>query len=400
MLLQPFRKAAAVLAQQQPCSGIHSLPRLRLTQPLRSQALGGRRHLLPIHSGSNSIQRTVSSISSSVQMRLFNSSSSRHLLQSGSNKLISPTAQPWRAWVQQQLGGSTVRGAASNSGRALLRSAFSTAAAAAPAGTKAAADSMLYGLRLHSSSAPSWGSGVSSWFNNMPAAAAFWDSWTLWVGSQASFVMATLLNSLNLVGNKLPVALGLLLVDWVHNSPLLSGSRADALHAGHLPDKLPEGGFYAATSKAAASSKASSSSKGSLWRSTGGAAATAWRELLAGLSAGARLLWLGCIWLPALLSAPVMLGSPGFRGWWLALMTVSLEASGPAFIKWGQVRLACLLVGWTHAGWIAGVLWTGKLQCRDKELPGSRQFTAVEVSSCCQAVSSMYSGSSAESPGA
>jgi hypothetical protein len=147
--------------------------------------------------------------------------------------------------------------------------------------------------------------------------------------------MATLLNSLNTVGNKLPAALGLLLVDWVHNSPLLHGSRADALHPPVLPDKLPEGGFYAVTK--AAAGRNSSSSVG-LWRSTVSAAVTAWSELLAGLSAGARLFWLGCIWLPALLFAPAMMcGSPAGRVWWLGLMTLSLEASGPAFIKWGQV---------------------------------------------------------------
>jgi hypothetical protein len=209
-------------------------------------------------------------------------------------------------------------------------------------------DAALRNLR----SPASWGSGVSSWFNNMPAAAAFWDSWTMWVGSQASFVMATLLNSLNTVGNTLPAALGLLLVDWVHNSPLLHGSRADALHPPVLPDKLSEGGFYAVTK--AAVGRNSSSSTG-LWRSTVSAAVTAWGELIAGLSAGARLLWLGCIWLPALLSAPVMMGrfSRG-RDWWLALMTLSLEASGPAFIKWGQVGV------WT-AGYVGTYMCHGSL---------------------------------------
>lgn len=303
--------AAAV----QPCGAqLSLLPRLRLTQPLRSQALNGRRHMLPFnpsYSSSSTVGRALHSGTSS---------SSRQLLQPGGRQAA------WRGWVQQQLGGSTTSSTSSSSRVFLrLRSGFSSAAAAAPGSSKAAAAAAL----------PSWGAtpgGVASWFNNMPAAAAWWDSWMLWVGSQSSFVMATLLNSLNTVGNKLPVALGLLLVDWVHHSPLLHGSRADALHPPALADKVPAGGFYATTKAAGAGGSSSSSG---VWRST----VAAWGELLAGLSAGARLLWLGCIWLPALLSAPLMLGccGPTGRSWWLGLITLSLEASGPAFIKWGQV---------------------------------------------------------------
>lgn len=243
-------------------------------------------------------------------MAPFTSTSSR----SYTTRTSTTSGRAWRAWVQQQLSNTHVRGA------------FRTyAAAAAPA-------------------PPAWGVGAgrssSSWFNNMPAAAAWWDSWTLWVGAQASFIMAALLNSINLVGNKLPVALGLLLVDMVHNSPLLRGSSADALHSGTLPATLPAGGFYAAAGPAgkAAAAAGSNNSRGGLWRSTASTAASVWTELVNGLSAGARLLWLGCIWLPALVTAPVLLGWPRGRELWLALMTLSLEASGPAFIKWGQVR--------------------------------------------------------------
>lgn len=313
LLGQALRGQAA--AAVQPCGAqLSLLPRLRLTQPLRSQALNGRRHMLPVNPSNSSSSSTVGRALHSGM-----SSSSRQLLQPGGRQAA------WRGWVQQQLGGSSASSSSSSGSRVFLRlrSGFSSAAASAP-GSKAAAATL-----------PSWGAagGVASWFNNMPAAAAWWDSWMLWVGSQASFVMATLLNSLNTVGNKLPVALGLLLVDWVHHSPLLHGSRADALHPPALLDKLPEGGFYA-TTKAAGGSSSSS-----LWRSTARGAAAAWGELLAGLSAGARLLWLGCIWLPALLSAPLMLGccGPTGRSWWLGLITLSLEASGPAFIKWGQV---------------------------------------------------------------
>jgi hypothetical protein len=54
--------------------------------------------------------------------------------------------------------------------------------------------------------------------------------------------------------------------------------------------------------------------------------------------------------MPALLSAPVLLGWSTGRSCWLALMTYSLEASGPAFIKWGQVRWCCVLgLWWGHS---------------------------------------------------
>eukprot|EP00775_Hariotina_reticulata_P012052 gene12052-12194_t len=158
-----------------------------------------------------------------------------------------------------------------------------------------------------------------------------------------------MLNALNLVGNKLPVALGLLLVDMAHSSPLLGGSRADSLQVAYLPDHLPEGGFYATGGYAAAAlASEAGSSSGKL--SSGGsssstrprrcleAAQAAWEEAGAALAAGARLVWLGVIWLPALVTAPLAL-SPwglGLREMWLVLLRLSLEVSGPAFIKWGQ----------------------------------------------------------------
>jgi hypothetical protein len=229
----------------------------------------------------------------------------------------------WRAWVGQQLAAGSSPSTAHNAGRRLLHAA---AAARPPA----------------------------------PAAAAgrWWDTWVMWVDRRsAALLMASLLNSLNSVGHKLPVALGLLLVDMAHSSPLLGGSRADAWEPQVLPASLPAGGFYANGGPAAATLAAADAACGggasSSAASGGGArarAASAWSELGAALSASARLLWLGCIWLPALITAPLLVhGSARWRAWWLALMTLSLEASGPAFIKWGQVRGRGCVGGVTRA---------------------------------------------------
>lgn len=270
--------------------------------------------MLPFSNSSSNAQSrgaAYSSISAGLTARCLGSSSSSGLFPFRSRQGC------WRSWVQQLLGGTS-------SSKRALHGAFSTAAA--PARSAA-------GVAAHSIQGPSWGAGVSSWFNTMPAAAAWWDSWSLWVGEHAAFAMATLLNSLNLVGNKLPVALGLLLVDMAHNSPLLFGSRADALRPPPvLPATLPP-----APKTLSISSSSKPASLAQLCRSTASNAAAVWGEVVSGLSAGARLLWLGCIWLPALLSAPVLLGWSSGRGVWLTLMTLSLEASGPAFIKWGQV---------------------------------------------------------------
>jgi hypothetical protein len=162
--------------------------------------------------------------------------------------------------------------------------------------------------------------------------------------------MASLLNALNTAGAKLPMALGLLLMDFVHHSPLLGGgARADAFERQVLPASLADGGFYAtggraaadcAGAGAAAGSSAAPGGSGGTRRGVRGMAAAVWGELSMALSVGARLLTLGAIWLPALLSAPLLLGWGGQRGrsMWLALMTLSLEVSGAAWIKWGQVR--------------------------------------------------------------
>jgi hypothetical protein len=166
--------------------------------------------------------------------------------------------------------------------------------------------------------------------------------------SSSGLLLSSMLNALNSVGNKLPVALGLLLVDMAHNSPFLGGSRADSLQIAYLPDRLPEGGFYATGGQAAAAALAgdtpassgkslSSSSTSTRSRIYLEAAQAAWGEAGAALSAGARLIWLGVIWLPALVTAPLALSPWGLgREMWLVLLRLSLEMSGPAFIKWGQ----------------------------------------------------------------
>jgi hypothetical protein len=173
--------------------------------------------------------------------------------------------------------------------------------------------------------------------NSAQQLAAGWaDTWSLWVDKTSGLLLASLLNALNLVGNKLPVALGLLLVDMTHNSPLLGGSRADSLQAAYLPNDLAKDGFYSDGGAVYAATAAAVAAEAGR-KDGSGQQQGAWAEVTAALSAGARLLWLGCIWLPALLTSPAAVwGGAAARAWWLVLLRLSLEASGPAFIKWGQ----------------------------------------------------------------
>jgi aarF domain-containing kinase len=55
------------------------------------------------------------------------------------------------------------------------------------------------------------------------------------------------------------------------------------------------------------------------------------------ISAGARLIWLLCLFLPLIVATPFAL-QWGYlpRAWWMQLLRGTLEAAGPAFIKWGQ----------------------------------------------------------------
>lgn len=232
-----------------------------------------------------------------------------------SQRLGSSSSSSWRSWVQQQLGSSRMLH--------LQRQIRPQAAAAAAHATRGLSSSAAVAAAASRSSAQQLSAGWA-------------DTWSLWVDKTSGFLLASLLNALNLVGNKLPVALGLLLVDMAHNSPLLGGSRADSLQAAYLPANLTEGGFYsdggAVYAATAAAAAAEAGRKDSSSQQQG-----AWAGVAAALSAGARLLWLGCIWLPALVTSPAALwGGAAARAWWLVLLRLSLEASGPAFIKWGQ----------------------------------------------------------------
>jgi hypothetical protein len=60
-----------------------------------------------------------------------------------------------------------------------------------------------------------------------------------------------------------------------------------------------------------------------------------------------RAAWLALIFTPVLLSAPLALSWDVYRAEWMELLRKTLEAGGPAFIKWGQVRCAC----WVAKGW-------------------------------------------------
>lgn len=246
----------------------------------------------------------------------------------------------WRAWVKQQLGSS------SSSSRAYSQQLFIRAtqpAAAAPA--KAAARSWgssaaAAGSRAWSSAAAAAGGRSLGSTYTGQLAAGWWDTWALWGDKTSGFMLSSLLNSLNLVGNKLPMALGLLLVDMAHNSPMLGGSRADSLESAYLPDRLPEGGFYAdggAVYTAASSNGkdgSSSSNDSTYWESMQGA----WSEVSAALAAGSRLIWLGCIWLPALVTSPAVMWGGVVRAWWLVLLRLSLEVGVTGDVQLLQVR--------------------------------------------------------------
>ena len=60
------------------------------------------------------------------------------------------------------------------------------------------------------------------------------------------------------------------------------------------------------------------------------------RSLWRALSTLARLAWLLLLFSPAAAAAPLALGAGWNRQRWLALFRATLEAAGPAFIKWGQ----------------------------------------------------------------
>ncbi|WIA28428.1 hypothetical protein OEZ86_010973 [Tetradesmus obliquus] len=173
-----------------------------------------------------------------------------------------------------------------------------------------------------------------------------------------------------------------------HNSPLLGGSRADSLQAAYLPANLTEGGFYsdggAVYAATAAAAAAEAGRKDSSSQQQG-----AWAGVAAALSAGARLLWLGCIWLPALVTSPAALwGGAAARAWWLVLLRLSLEASGPAFIKWGQwaatrhdvfAQDVCSALEQLHTAAPAhGFRYTCKVMTSSFGLPPSDLFTWIE----------------------
>lgn len=242
------------------------------------------------------------------------------------------TGSGWRPWLQQQLSNCS----SSSSWSVQLQLSRSSAAAAAglaayraaavAASNAAAAAQLAAALRRAAGMS-------SSALSARAAAAGWWDGWALWVNRSPGFLLSSLLNALNLVGNKLPMALGLLLVDMTHNSPLFSGSQADSLQQPYLPDQVPA--FYANGGPAGSDQKLQRSQI-SDHRSVTALVQGFWSEALEAASAGARLIWLGVIWLPAAITAPVVLTWGFGRSWWLVLLRVSLEASGPAFIKWGQ----------------------------------------------------------------
>ena len=205
-------------------------------------------------------------------------------------------------------------------------------AAAAAAGAAAAAAG---GRRAFSSSAST---GAAAALASAEAAAA------------SPALGAALLNALAVVAPHLPVALGLLLVDFVAGFPLLRlrlASSADAAEALlPLPPLVGASVLFAGDDDPALPRDPRAASASSMPWAFGGflaaplaRAALAARRLASALSAAVRVAALAAIFLPLALLAPLALsqglGYPG-RARWMSLLVSTLEAAGPAFIKWGQ----------------------------------------------------------------
>lgn len=330
-IVQPFRQLLQQRGAGAACSNSSRLHLFSYPSPLhpgRTVVQYMHQHMTPVRSPYMKYSRAFSSRSSSSS-KAFAASEAWLPGSSGS----SSSRRRWRPWVQQQLLGSSPN---HSSLYQQLQHSRSAAAAAGVAAYRAAASNAAAAAKLAVALRTAAANGSSALSARAAAAAGWWDSWTLWVDKTSGLLLSSMLNALNLVGNKLPAALGLLLVDMAHNSPLLGGSRADSLQLPYLPDELPQGGFYADGGLAAATAAAANKQLNTDHRSIATFVQSCWSEATAAVAAGARLIWLGFIWLPAAVTAPVALWWGLGRDWWLVLLRLSLETSGPAFIKWGQ----------------------------------------------------------------
>lgn len=125
-------------------------------------------------------------------------------------------------------------------------------------------------------------------------------------------VHAAILNALNLAGYHLPRALGLLIAEMSRNSPWLHGTSADAVDMFLEPPTAPQLTAWSAWPLVFLS------------------------DVFAALTAAGRILWLAVLFTPIALSAPLALAYGFKREEWMELFRATLEAAGPAFIKWGQ----------------------------------------------------------------
>ena len=150
----------------------------------------------------------------------------------------------------------------------------------------------------------------------------------LWGMERCWRVGSTLLNALTIVSPHLPMALGLLTADMISQAWFSSASAQSVQWEVVVPEDPSS-----ATGVAAAEQKYKKSP--SPWSLACWAAML--DEAAAALSAGARLVWLLVLFLPLFAATPLALQLEVLpRGWWLVLLRGSLEAAGPAFIKWGQ----------------------------------------------------------------
>jgi aarF domain-containing kinase len=245
-------------------------------------------------------------------------------------------AQQQPAWPR--LPAAAGRAAAAPAGLRPFAAGPLLARARAPAGAGAAAR-RAFGAAAAAAPPPGTLAGAAE----AAAAGGGWTALMSWAGEGMWAAQAAILNALNLAGSHLPMALGLLLADWLNDSPLLRGALGEA--EAHPWEAVAVGGGGAhgagsacapAAAPPAVAAVAAASAAPPAWRRAAGAAASgaaaAWRCA----AFGARLLWLAALFAPVLLTAPLALQWGWRRADWMALLRATLEAAGPAWVKWGQ----------------------------------------------------------------
>jgi hypothetical protein len=173
------------------------------------------------------------------------------------------------------------------------------------------------------------------------ATATGWTSLMSWASEGMWAAQAAILNALNLAGGHLPMALGLLLADWINDSQLLSGVLGEAMASpwesvaaggGAAAGCGGGGGGGGATACAPAAGLASglatAAAAAPAWRRAVGAAAAMAVATWRGAAFAARLLWLAALFAPVLVTAPVALQWGWRRSAWMELLRATLEAAG------------------------------------------------------------------------